>query len=120
MRIKKSVYLLLSTIIFTGCTSNPEDQHKYEKALSKAKEVIKSNKAINAFETYYDAPNNKAFAQSKVSGIATYAINRSSEKVAIDDALHRCNYLLIKVAKYKKITNDISCEIVNVNDEWKK
>lgn len=115
--MKNKLSLLCVAVILSGCASTSEkDPEAYAKSLAQAKTVLKSNRAIELYQKYYDLPDNKAFAQSKVSGAVSYVTFSGSKELAASQALERCNDLLLK--RHSEITDKVSCKIVNVNNEW--
>lgn len=98
--------------------SSPQNNISFEESYKKAKKVLKSNKALNKYEKYYYENENKAIAQSKINSAWQFVYNRTSKEYAIEDALNMCNQRLLK--KYDKLTDLVSCELIKVNNEWKK
>lgn len=116
--MKKYICVLVAIVSLTACTTTPSDADPlaYKKSLEQAKTILKTNKSVKKYEKYYNLPNSKAFAQSKVNSAAAYATNKTSVKFAMDIALEICHQRLLK--KYDAITDRVSCEIVNVDNEW--
>ena len=115
--MKNKLSVLCVAVVLSGCASlSEENPEAYAESLVQAKTVLKSNRAIELYQKYYDLPDNKAFAQSKVSGAVYYVTFSGSKKLAASQALERCNDLLLK--RHSEITDKVSCEIVNVNNEW--
>ena len=105
-------------VVLTGCASSLSRKNPVEfaESLAEAKTILKSNRAIEVYQKYYDLPTHKAFAQSKISSVAAYATFRGTKRLAISEALKNCNELLLK--RHDEITDKISCEIVNIDNEW--
>ena len=115
--MKINICMLVAVIFLTGCTTLSEKNPKhYEESLKKAQTIIKSNKGVGKYEKYYNSHFHKAFAQSKVNGAGGYSTNKTSKEFAIEAALELCHQRLLK--KYDEITDRVSCEIVNVDNEW--
>ena len=116
MKIK--LCILLTAIALSGCatTFSEENPSAYAESLAQAKVLLKSNKGVEKYEKYYNLSNHKALAQSKVSSAGAYSSNRTSKKFAMESALEICNQRLLK--KYSEITDRVSCEIINVDNEW--
>lgn len=115
--MKNKLTVLCVAVVLSGCASlsekNPE---AYAESLAVAKETLKTNTNVDKYKKYYNAPNHKAFALSKVSSAAAYSSNHASKRSAMESALDICNERLLK--KQNKITDKVSCEIVNVDNEW--
>jgi hypothetical protein len=115
--MNNKLYLLIAVISLSGCARQSEQNpEQYAKSLETAKTIIKHNTGINKYERYYNAPNHKAWAKSKVSGAWSYTADHYSKESAMEEVLKRCNNNLLK--KYDAITEEISCEIINVDNEW--
>jgi len=116
--MKKSALTLVALFTLSGCatTLSEEDPAAYEASLDSAKVILKSNQALNKYKKYYNFPGHKAFAQSKVNGTGGYSVNNTSKEYAIEVALELCHQRLLK--RYEEITDSVSCEIVNVDNEW--
>ncbi|TEW52442.1 hypothetical protein [Psychromonas algicola] len=116
MKIK--LCILLTAIALSGCatTLSEENPSAYAESLAQAKVIFKSKTGAPRYEKYYNFPNHKAWAQSKVSSANSYVTNKTSKEFAIEIAIENCNQLLLK--KYSKITDRVSCEIINVDNEW--
>ncbi|MCV2403248.1 hypothetical protein OFY17_10190 [Marinomonas sp. C2222] len=99
-----------------GKDSNTTKPSDYATALEKAKKVLKSNRAIPLFEKYYHKPNHKVFVQSKVHAGVAYSTNKTSVEAAKEIAMGTCHKNLLK--KYAEITDEISCEVINIDGEW--
>lgn len=112
--MKRAASLLLSVALLSGCalTRVDEDPAAYASSLAQAKEILKSNSALEKYETYYNKRDHKAMAQSKTRSAGSYAANRTSQAQAIEDALAMCNDRL------KVVTELVACEIINVDNEW--
>lgn len=110
-------YIILLVSVLSGCsTLSDKNPDMYAESFEQAKIILKSNNALKRFKKYYNAPNHKALAQSKINGAGAFATNNTSEKHAIESALAICQQRLLK--KFEKITDEVSCEIVNVNNVW--
>lgn len=118
--MKKNICLLLAPLVLVGCSSfselSEQNPTQYAESYKKAESIFKRNRALENFEKDYNAANHKAIAVSKVSTHVGFSNDRMTEKLAIEDALERCNDYLLK--KHKEITSTITCEIVNVDNKW--
>jgi len=118
--MKKNICLLLAPIILAGCSSfydlSERNPTEYAESFKKAESILKRNRALENFKKYYNSANHKAIAVSKVSSHVGFSKDFSNEKLAIEDALGRCNNYLLK--KHKEITSEVTCEIVNVDNKW--
>ena len=101
----------------SGCSTQLSEKQpeQYANSLEKAKTLIKSNRGVDKYEKYYNAPSHKAFAQSKINSTGSFATNKTSKEYAIETALEDCNRRLLK--KYDAITEKVSCKIINVDNE---
>lgn len=116
--MKNNTWVLVTLLALSGCSTALSEQNPtaYEESLKKAKIILKSNKGVDKYEKYYNSNFHKAFAQSKVNGAGGYSTNKTSKKFAIESALEHCHQRLLK--NYDEITDRVSCEIVNVDNEW--
>jgi len=117
-RMKNNIIILVALLTLSGCmtTQSGKDPAAYEASLNTAKRVLKSNRALERYENYYDFPSHKAFAQSKVSAAYSYSSFNAEKEYAIEKALELCHEALLK--RYDEITDSVSCEIVNIDNEW--
>ena len=124
--MNNKIWVLLGLFSLSGCSASfslgsPDslsdlDPIAYEKSLEVAKVTLKSNKGVKKYKKYYNAPTHKALAQSKVNSVGGYATNKTSKEYAIEAALESCHRRLLK--KYDEITDRVSCEIINIDNEW--
>lgn len=115
--MKKTICLLFTAIILTGCSAVSEkEQAEYAKSLEQAKTILKSNKAVEKYEVYYDQESHKAWAQSNIDAKWAYTSDKTTKEHAMDTAIKLCHKSLLK--KYDEITDSVSCEIVNVDNQW--
>jgi len=116
--MKNSALILLALLTLSGCvtTRSEKDPAAYEASLNTAKIILKSNQGVERYEKYYDLVSHKAFAQSKVNSAGAYSSGNAKREYAIENALELCNKRLLK--RYDEITDKVSCEIVNVDNEW--
>lgn len=109
--------LILAVILLSGCARKSEKYpDHYAQSLETAKTVLKRNSGVDKYEKYYNARNHKAWAQSKVSGIWSFSVDYYSKESVIAEVLQRCNDHLSR--QYGAITEEVSCEIINVDNEW--
>ena len=86
----KVIGLLTVFIGLASCSSlSQADLEGYSKSLEKGKTILKSNIAVEKFKKYYNAPNHKAFAQSKINGAGAYSTNMTNSEFAVESALEK-------------------------------
>ena len=116
-KIVRNIIALILLVALTGCAVLSETERSaYNESLEKAKTIIKSNKGVEVYKKYYWYTQHKAMAQSKVSSAGGYAKNMTSRDFAIEIALEQCHKRLLM--RYDEITDKVSCEIINVDNEW--
>lgn len=116
--MKNKICILLTAFAFTGCatTLSTKDPAAYAESYDKAAVTLKTNNALSMFEKYYNKPDHKAWAQSKTTKASSYVTNKTTTEHAIELALENCNQQLLK--KYDEVTDKMSCEIINIDNEW--
>ncbi|MCV2403247.1 hypothetical protein OFY17_10185 [Marinomonas sp. C2222] len=108
----KFIGMLAVLVVLAGCAKDPV----YLESLQQGEHLLRSEKAVQFYEKYYEYPQHKAFAQSKNGSLRAYASYKTNEIYAIEDALARCNTGVLKYVD--KLTLKDSCEVLNINNEW--
>jgi len=116
--MKKSALILVTLATLSGCVTPQSEQYsaEYEESLTTARKILKNSQVVDKYQKYYSYTSHKAFAKSKINSVWSYSAGNTKKEYAIEKALASCNEQLLK--NYDQITDSVSCEIVNINNEW--